>query len=68
MTKIPFTKLRKRTKSQVFFLRNLILFYFWTKMTIKLKPQRPGCKRFEFWTKVTKVTKPQGPKWQFTLH
>ncbi|MFS7888800.1 hypothetical protein Hanom_Chr00s000002g01599341 [Helianthus anomalus] len=46
----------------------MTLFYFWTKMAIKLKPQGPRCKRFEIWTKLTKVTKPQGPKWQFTLN
>ncbi|MFS7936753.1 hypothetical protein Hanom_Chr05g00419461 [Helianthus anomalus] len=43
------------------------LFEFWTKMTIKLKPQGPKCKKFEIWTKMAKLLKPQGPKWQFTL-
>ncbi|MFS7986660.1 hypothetical protein Hanom_Chr11g01012921 [Helianthus anomalus] len=42
-------------------------FGFWTKIAIKVKPQRPRCKKFEIWTKMTKMAKPQGPKWQFTL-
>ncbi|MFS7985712.1 hypothetical protein Hanom_Chr11g01001791 [Helianthus anomalus] len=43
------------------------VFEFWTKMTIKVKPQGPRFKKFEIWTKMAKVPKPQGPKWQFTL-
>ncbi|MFS7902346.1 hypothetical protein Hanom_Chr01g00010251 [Helianthus anomalus] len=58
--------LEKNDKIGGFNLRSLSSFHFWTKMTIKLKPQGPRCKKFEFWTKVAKVTKPQGPKWQFT--
>ncbi|MFS7902275.1 hypothetical protein Hanom_Chr01g00009341 [Helianthus anomalus] len=50
-----------------FNLRILVKFHFWTKIAIKVKPQRPRFKKFEIWTKMAKVPKPQGPKWQFTL-
>ncbi|MFS7906692.1 hypothetical protein Hanom_Chr01g00062221 [Helianthus anomalus] len=43
------------------------VFGFWTRMTIKVKPQGRRFKKFEIWTKMAKVLKPQGPKWQFTL-
>ncbi|MFS7965701.1 hypothetical protein Hanom_Chr09g00765311 [Helianthus anomalus] len=33
---------------------------------MKLKSEKPRCKRFEFWTKVAKVIKPHESKWQFT--
>ncbi|MFS7985579.1 hypothetical protein Hanom_Chr11g01000081 [Helianthus anomalus] len=39
------------------------VFEFWTKMTIKVKPQGPRSKKFEIWIKMEKVPKPQGPKW-----
>ncbi|MFS7915407.1 hypothetical protein Hanom_Chr02g00164971 [Helianthus anomalus] len=42
------------------------IFEFWTKMTIKVKPQGPRFKKIKIWTKMTKVPKPQGPKWKFT--
>ncbi|MFS7977103.1 hypothetical protein Hanom_Chr10g00900221 [Helianthus anomalus] len=44
----------------------LRVFEFWTKMTIKVKPQRPRFKKFEIWTKMAKLPKLQGSKWQFT--
>ncbi|MFS7971626.1 hypothetical protein Hanom_Chr09g00835051 [Helianthus anomalus] len=34
------------------------VFVFWTKMTIKMKPQGPIFKKFEIWTKMAKVPKP----------
>ncbi|MFS7954802.1 hypothetical protein Hanom_Chr07g00634941 [Helianthus anomalus] len=55
--------LEQKDKITSFEQSSIRFFEFWTKITIKVKPQGPRFKRFEIWTKMTKVTKLHGPKW-----